>query len=196
MLSLLNGLVLAGGKSSRMGIDKAFIKWHGVEQCYHLAAILKNSCSRVFISCNNKQESIIDNSYSQIVDRYEDAGPMGGLLSAFETDPSCAWLVVACDHPLLDASTIQYLVEHRDEAGIAIAFCNAEGRPEPLIAIWEPVAYEILKKNFSEGQLSPQKLLLKNNAKLMIPPNTNVLLNVNTKDEMKQLLSSKNLNLP
>ncbi|MEP6951744.1 MAG: NTP transferase domain-containing protein, partial [Ginsengibacter sp.] len=48
---LLNGLVLAGGKSERMGYDKGMIVWHGREQQYYLADLLKNLCEEVYISC-------------------------------------------------------------------------------------------------------------------------------------------------
>ena len=53
---VLNGLVLAGGKSIRMGFDKANIKWHAKEQQYYIADLLKEVCENVFISCRPGQE--------------------------------------------------------------------------------------------------------------------------------------------
>src|SRR4051812_47661865 len=52
----LNGLVLAGGKSERMGRDKTRINWHGKEQCYYISDLLKPFCSEVFISCRHEQQ--------------------------------------------------------------------------------------------------------------------------------------------
>ena len=57
---LLNGLVLAGGKSVRMGYDKSSIQWHGKEQRYYMADLLKQICKDVFISCRKKQKDEID----------------------------------------------------------------------------------------------------------------------------------------
>ena len=56
----LNGLVLAGGKSLRMGYDKSSIEWHGKEQRYYMADLLKQYCDEVFISCRADQQNEVD----------------------------------------------------------------------------------------------------------------------------------------
>ena len=55
--SILNGLVLAGGKSKRMGRDKSSIQWHGKEQQYYMADLLKPQCNEVYISRRQEQEA-------------------------------------------------------------------------------------------------------------------------------------------
>ncbi|MBS1503406.1 MAG: NTP transferase domain-containing protein, partial [Bacteroidetes bacterium] len=61
---ILNGLVLAGGKSQRMGFDKGAVNWFGKEQRYYLADMMKPLCNEVFISCRDDQKSGIDIQYN------------------------------------------------------------------------------------------------------------------------------------
>src|ERR1700729_4125113 len=93
----INGLVLAGGRSSRMGRDKTSIPWHGKEQQYYMADMLKPLCCEVFISHRKEQGFETDENYKILVDAYTGIGPYGAILSAFEFQPDAAWLVVACD---------------------------------------------------------------------------------------------------
>src|SRR4026209_2214273 len=117
--TILNGWVLAGGKSSRMGADKGVLKWYGKEQRYHVADMLAVFCKEVFISCRLEQANAIDKKYRVIEDELEESGPLVAIISAFHKNSNVAWLVVACDLPLLDEKTIHYLIENRDEGSIA-----------------------------------------------------------------------------
>src|SRR5690349_7912378 len=112
--SPLNGLVLAGGMSTRMGRNKAFIKWHDKEQQYHVADMLRNLCKDVFISCRKEQEKDLSSEYKTIPDSFFDMGPLGGILSALQSEPGKAWLVVACDLPLLNEETLRFIIANRN----------------------------------------------------------------------------------
>jgi len=101
----VNGLILGGGKSTRMGEDKLNIDYHGVSQLEYLNHILSPVCEDVFVSLSKDQG--FDNT---IVDTFLGLGPYSGILSAFQKNPNCAWLTVACDVPLLNEKTIERLV--------------------------------------------------------------------------------------
>ena len=68
--SALNGLVLAGGKSTRMGEDKGILQWYGKEQRYYVADMLATFCEEVFISCRPEQTNAIDKNYKVIEDEF------------------------------------------------------------------------------------------------------------------------------
>ena len=187
----LNGLVLAGGKSTRMGEDKALLQWHGKGQMYYLADILKQFCSEVFISCRVEQANSIDKKYEVITDEFEDAGPLAAIISAFHQNKNCAWLVVACDLPLLDAKTIDFLVQQRDETAVATTFQSAyDNLPEPLITIWEPKSLPLFETALSEQKYSPQQVLMNAKIKVLVVPDLNVLLNVNTPEEKEKIIQT------
>jgi molybdopterin-guanine dinucleotide biosynthesis protein A len=182
----LNGLVLAGGKSTRMGRDKPTMQWHGQEQRFHVAGLLMHYCSEVFISCRDEQQFLPHKNYGIIADAYEGLGPYGAILSAFKKNDRCAWLVIACDLPLLDQKTIAHLVDERDPAFIATTFESPhDGLPEPLVTIWEPSSYPILLKFLSKGIQCPRKALINNRVKIIRAENSVALMNVNTPGEFE-----------
>jgi molybdopterin-guanine dinucleotide biosynthesis protein A len=184
---ILNGLVLAGGKSTRMGFDKGTMYWHGKEQRYYMADMLKTLCSEVFISRSSAQQ-VIDAEYATITDTFTGLGPYGAILSAFREQPDRAWLVIACDLPLLDENTLQYLIENRDSSAIATAYQLSEtDLPEPLITIWEPKSYPVLLSFLAQGYSCPRKVLINSTAKIIQVPDPAALTNVNTTEDAEKI---------
>ncbi|HWD88312.1 MAG TPA: NTP transferase domain-containing protein [Mucilaginibacter sp.] len=185
---VLNGLVLAGGKSQRMGFDKGSVNWFGKEQRYFMADILEPFCQEVFISCREDQRSDIDSDYNVLPDTFTGLGPYGAILSAFREQPDSAWLVIACDLPLLDAVTIGYLVGQRDVSKIATAFNSPHDEfPEPLITVWEPKSYPVLLSFLSQGYSCPRKALINSDVRLLQAPDPAALTNVNTPEELETI---------
>jgi len=192
---ILNGLVLAGGKSERMGFDKGSVNWHGKEQRYYMADMLKSFCKEVFISCRSDQQKEIDENYLNIADTFTGLGPFGAILSAFREKPDNAWLVIACDLPLIDENTIKYLTANRNVSSIATAYQSTfDDFPEPLITIWEPKSYPVLLSFLAQGYSCPRKVLINSDVTLLNAPNPGDLTNVNTQEELdkvKYLLNQK-----
>ncbi|MBL7817770.1 MAG: NTP transferase domain-containing protein [Saprospiraceae bacterium] len=188
----IKGLILAGGKSTRMGADKAFLDYHGQPQFAFLADILRGLDIEPHISCRAEQKTEFSQNYETITDTFLDLGPYGALLSAFRQDPNAAWLAVACDLPLLDESTLEFLIENRNEHKIATSFRSPEskeGFPEPLIAIWEPSAYPVLLQFLAQGINCPRKVLINSDIELLTPSVSDALTNVNTPEERDSVLN-------
>ncbi|MCB0592617.1 MAG: NTP transferase domain-containing protein [Lewinellaceae bacterium] len=181
----LYGLVLAGGKSERMGRDKGLIDYHGQPQREHLAEMLGRFCKETFISCRPDQAEQVE---KPLPDTFTGLGPFGGILSAFREQPDAAWLVVACDLPLLDEYTISQLAGFRNPSKVATAFNSpASEFPEPLIAIWEPRSYPILLQFLAQGYSCPRKVLINSNVELLDAERPEALRNVNKPDEMEEV---------
>src|SRR5687767_6222187 len=103
----LYGLVLAGGRSSRMGQDKALLAYHGATQLDWAMALIKPFVRRAFVSVRPDQtDDPVRAQYKQIVDTQSDRGPIAGIMAAQARHPDAAWLVLACDLPFLDATTL------------------------------------------------------------------------------------------
>ena len=185
----LYGLILSGGKSSRMGMDKATLDYHGKPQSEFLYELVKGYCDRTFLSIRKEQLADVSADFPYILDNDEYRGPFNGLLSAHLLFPEVAWMVFACDLPLLDTKTIELLVHNRDAKKDATALATREsGLPEPLAAIWEPKglqkAMDYLKTSTSS---CPRKFLINSDIHLLFPKDDKVLTNANSLDEYKQI---------
>jgi len=184
----VNGLVLAGGKSERMGFDKGAVNWHGKEQRYHMADLLKRFCKEVFIGCRADQQEEIDAGYTALPDTFTGLGPYGAILSAFRERPDSGWFVVACDLPLLNENTLKYLIDNRNSASVATAYQSPhDDFPEPLITIWEPKSYPVLLSFLAQGYSCPRKVLINSDITLLNAPNANDLTNVNTPEDLEKV---------
>jgi len=182
----MKGLVLAGGDSSRMGFDKGLIDYHGMPQQDYVFELLTPFTTEVFIS--RKKGQLEDNNPRILEDRYTDLGPFGGVLSAFYHDPRSAWLVVACDFPLLTKDTIRQLLEARDTAAYATSFLDEGGlMPEPWITILEPKIYPVLLAYYKRGRSSLRGILVDYNTTVVRIQNKEALLNANTPEEADHL---------
>lgn len=181
----LNGLVLAGGKSRRMGNPKDKINWHGKEQRYFAADLLAPFCDEVFISCRQDQLENFDPNYNALTDTFLNMGPFGGILSALRSQRDKAWLVVACDLPLLDEKSLEFLIENRNIEKAATTYESPfDGLPEPLITIWEPKSYPLLLNFLGSGITCPSKVLINSDTLILKPGNPDSLMNVNTPEDM------------
>jgi len=182
------GLVLAGGESRRMGQDKALLVRHGQSQLAYLTALLGRVTERVFVSTRSVQQHDEERSrFDQIIDRYENIGPMAGILSALEEHPGVDWLVVACDLPNIDESILRMLLEERAEELPFTAFRSShDGLPEPLCAVYRAGSDVILRKFVADGIVCPRKVLLRSATELLDQPDPGALDNINTPDDLEQ----------
>lgn len=185
------GLVLSGGKSTRMGTDKSLIEYHGIPQREHLYHLLSKVCERTFISLRAEQEAKTPFGFATIADEDKFRGPFNGILSAHTKHQDVAWLVLACDLPLMDLPALEQLIEERNPEKLATAFANEEDPlPEPLCAIWEPHALQKAISYLEAGNgTCPRKFLINNDTQLVFAKNKNVILNANSEAEYNEALA-------
>ena len=185
----LSGLVLAGGKSRRMGRDKGKINYHGMPQREYVHSMLDDLCDTALLSCRPEQNSDPDLfGMPMIFDSFSGLGPFGAILSAFRKNPNTAWLVVACDLPLLDEATLKFLISHRNPSTLATAFHSPDNEfPEPLITIWEPRSYSVLLSFLAQGYSCPRKVLINSEVELLTAPDTRALTNVNAPSDLENI---------
>lgn len=182
----LYGLVLAGGKSRRMGHDKALLQRGGQSQLSYLASLLERCTDRVFVSTRPDQQDDPERGrFATIADHYEGIGPIAGILSAMDTYPDADWLVVACDLPNVDARTLDYLVAARSSDQPFTAYLSTrDGLPEPLCAIYAAGSDAVLRRFVEDGIVCPRKILINSDTALLEQPNPAALDNINTPDDL------------
>jgi molybdopterin-guanine dinucleotide biosynthesis protein A len=194
----IHGLVLAGGRSSRMRRDKAAIEFRaGENQLDAAMRLLEGRVARAYVSVRADQQDSARARYPRIVDRGDIEGPIAGISAAFASYPDAAWLVLACDLPFLDAPTLDKLLLARDPNFDATAFRSShDGLPEPLCAIYEPRARDALNAQISAGRNCPRKFLINAHTLLLEQPNPRALDNVNTVEEYERAMTAFSEQLP
>jgi len=187
----IHGLVLAGGKSSRMGVDKSQITYHnGMAQESYMIQELSTCIGQVYLS---KRELEEDSEHNIIVDSFQGLGPFGAILSAFRKDPNAAWMVTACDQPLLGSQHIDELITQRDPSKVATCYYNPDTDfPEPLITLWEPKAYPIMLQYLALGNSCPRKVLINSDICLVKVDDTTFMKNANTPKEREEAIKILN----
>ena len=182
----LSGLVLAGGQSRRMGSDKAALVSGGATQLERAVGLLGHHVDEVFASTNASQAGdTVRKPFPQIIDRYEDLGPVAGILSAMAAHPDRAWLVLACDLPHIDDETIEFLLRLASAELPVTAFRSVvDGLPEPLCAVYRPAARITIERFVADGIKCPRKMLINSPTLLLEQPRPGALHNINTPDDL------------
>ena len=113
--SSLKALLLVGGKSRRMGTDKASLVFDGQTLLERTLATVTSQIPEFYLSVAHDDTR---DDYPTIPDLTPNPGPLGGIQAAFTHDPETAWLVIACDLPLFDKETLAHLLTHADPTQI------------------------------------------------------------------------------
>jgi len=175
----LYGLVLAGGRGSRLGRDKAALDYHGTAQVRWAHALLARHCACAWASARAAAQAAEFPfvGLPTLTDAPQVEGPAAGLAAAFGCAPDAAWLLIAVDMPLLEDATLEALVANREPRAIATAYRHPDGTPEPLCTIWEPSVRRLLA---TTGSASLRRLVEGSTARLLAPANPLWLKSVNT----------------
>ncbi|HEX7061914.1 MAG TPA: NTP transferase domain-containing protein [Woeseiaceae bacterium] len=185
------GLVLSGGRSRRMGRDKALLEQDGLTALDRAVELLARRVERVLVSVRPDQTTdSVRARFDQIVDRYDGIGPAAGILSALEAYPDVAWLVMACDLPNVDDATIASLLSSRSQQPFTAFRSSHDGLPEPLCAIYRPAARPLVADFVREGVICPRKMLIRSDTELLELPFPDSLENLNTPEDFERLRSS------
>jgi molybdopterin-guanine dinucleotide biosynthesis protein A len=152
-----SGAVLTGGRSSRMGRDKAFIEIDGRAMVLIAQrALLDAGASRV-VTIGGDTAALAALGLETLSDTAPGEGPLGGIIDALENSDDDLVVVLACDHPTINHHLVRLLVETiaDDDAAVPVV----DGTPQPLAAVYARRCLPALRTAFEGGERSPQTAL-------------------------------------
>lgn len=114
-MSEVVGVVLVGGRSRRMGRDKALLDIDGSALVEHAAAMLATVCDEIVLAVG-QERSYPEFSLPQVEDHRPDCGPLAGLEAALDWAAPRAALVLACDLPRVESSVLERLLLEAGDA--------------------------------------------------------------------------------
>jgi molybdopterin-guanine dinucleotide biosynthesis protein A len=172
-----------------MQTDKAAIAYSRRPQLEQAFRLLASRVGPTFVSVRAEQTcDRLRAAFPQIVDGATGAGPIAGIIAAQARHPEAAWLVLACDLPLLDGATLDQLIAGRDAPRLATAFRSLSGGlPEPLCAIYEPASRGPILAHVAGGRDCPRKFLLAHDVRLLDPFHAHALDNANTPQDLEAM---------
>lgn len=194
------GYILTGGKSSRMGEDKAFLKVGEKTFLENAADVLKPNCVEVKAVINKTQNHFIEKlpaNVSPVFDIYENRGAIAGIHAAFEDCKTEHAVILAIDLPFVENEFIKNLCEIAagSKHFSAIIPEQSDKRSQPLCGVYNVEDCLPILKNLllNEDSLSVNYFLSKLKFKIVphnqLTANQNLLLNVNTFDEYEKINS-------
>ena len=179
----VTGIILAGGKSSRFGSNKALAVLHGKALISYSLEALQPLCDQMIISTSDPD--LAKFGYPVIPDNFLQAGPLSGLEACMKAFPSEKYLVTGCDTPFAGTQIFQQLLEAVSDHDAAV-MTTSDGRAEPLIACYSNKVYHLILKLLEEGQYKAGQLLQHIDCKYLLPENQDSLYNINTLADMEK----------
>jgi molybdopterin-guanine dinucleotide biosynthesis protein A len=155
-LARRGAVVLAGGRSTRMGRDKASLPLRDGTLLSHVVATLREVVGEVVVVSRRGQALPPLPPGLPVVpahDDVEDRGPLGGLAPGLAASTKEAVYASSCDAPLLKAAFVRTLFERLGDADVAVP--EAQGRLHPLAAVWRRSVLPHVLEALGEGRLRP-----------------------------------------
>jgi molybdenum cofactor guanylyltransferase len=145
----VNGFVLAGGQSTRMGADKAFVKLNGHTLLERALQTVSAVASGVWILGNHGKFG----AYGDVIeDEFPDHGPLGGIHAALRASREDLNLILAIDMPFVEGKFLEYLVLRARDTAAVVTAPRSDGRWQPLCAVYRREFAELAEPALQAGR--------------------------------------------
>ncbi|MDA7880859.1 NTP transferase domain-containing protein [Akkermansiaceae bacterium] len=191
----MKALILTGGKSSRMGTDKASLKIGDQTLLERTISLILPLTKEIFLSVAhpsldtstfNVERSTLN--VQLLPDLKPSPGPLGGLQAALQSDPTSDWLLIACDLPRISAQDLSALIDnHHPEKDVTCFLNPLDNHPEPLCALYSPSASEKLSEAITSNRRCARKFLRNLERTELVPADPQALLNLNRPEHLAEL---------
>lgn len=160
------GIILAGGKSSRMGQNKALLPIRGKTVIEHITSELAQVTDRLLIVTN----SFADYQFLKIPmveDHWKEKGPLAGIQAGLQASDTDENLVVACDMPFISTTLATYLFDQLADDDVEAVVPNLDGQLHPLFAVYRKRVAEVVGEALQKDELRIRLLFNNINTRLV-----------------------------
>lgn len=145
----ITGVILAGGKSSRMGTDKGLLLLNGKPMVQYVIDALSKVVSKIIIISNN--EAYKQFGLDVFPDLVKEKGPVGGIYTALSYSSTESNICVSCDTPFITEKLLNLLIEN--SANFDITVSRYKDKIHPLIGVYKKSILDTFKKSLDKNQL-------------------------------------------
>jgi len=194
----IEGFILAGGASSRMGEDKALLRLGGEPFAQIVGRALQSIAPRVRVVSSRHEASAFP--FEVVPDSFEGRGAIGGLHAALKACEGAWAAVVSCDLPFVTGELLARLASLRGPETDAVAPVQADGRRQPLCALYaRDACLPVVEGLIRADELRPRALLSRVRTRLVafeeladLEGSRLFFSNVNTPDDYRRALDYEN----
>lgn len=182
----ITGIILAGGKSQRMGKDKALLPFRGKTFLEHIIDALKPLVNNILIVSDHKKYDVFGET--RVDDLIKNAGPLAGLYSGLYHSKTEDNIIVSCDVPLIDITILERLIDENNSSWDVVQLQSGD-KTMPLIARYKKKCMDACLKSLQSGERRLQAFVDQQKTKtLLVGKNIeHQLVNINTKTDLKEL---------
>ena len=148
------GIILAGGKSTRMGEDKGLVFLDGSPMIAHVIEHLKEVVDEIIVIANNAEYQQF--GFPVYPDLVMDKGPVGGIYTGLFYSKTEVNLCISCDAPFVSAPFLKWLLSRANSSNITLPRFNEN--VHQLIGVYKKSAFPIFKKNLNSDRLKLSKV--------------------------------------
>lgn len=182
----VNGYILAGGKSSRMGIDKGLMMLNGKAIVQHVTEQMQKVAHQVKIISNNPEYEKF--GFDVISDQIRNIGPAGGIHAALHDSNSERNFIVSCDIPFITSEAIRFIIERSNLSEITLPIHNYT--LEPLFGVYSKECLNEWTALINRGIVKLQDLVQHFKLRLINFDNTEffndlLFMNINSKNDFE-----------
>lgn len=191
----LSGVILAGGKSSRMGRDKAFLRFGQGTLLEALARLMTSIFEETLVIVNEKMNcDALDLSGALVYrDLFKNCGPLAGLYTALAYSNCAASCAISCDMPFVDEDVIRHLADSAGDEYDAVCYQDTAGKLQPFPGIYFRTSKHLIRLLLDRGEGAMQRLLQVAVIKTWVleEKRNKVWTNMNTPEDYHQAMKEK-----
>lgn len=184
----ISGYVFAGGKSRRMGTDKALLTIENQPILLRMINLIKPSCDYLAISGQNAEYSFLN--LEMVPDVYTGCGPISGIYSCLKNSKTDWILIISVDVPFVTEEFIRFLISNISETDCVIP--KHDSGLEPLVALYHKHTLPVVEEMIRTGDYKLMNLLAKLDAKYLdctdiLISNPRLFHNLNNPDDYRSI---------
>lgn len=192
----ISGIILAGGKSSRMGVNKAFLSINGEIMIARIVKMMSLLFENLIIITNTPEEYELL-GVSMFEDIFKEKGPLGGIHSGLVNSRTEKNFVLSCDMPFMTIEMIDYIINYKTQK--PVVFCKAAGYMQPLAGVYSRSIIPRMEKFLSDENVTDNSFhqFLKDVDSEIINPESlpfyeeKIFYNVNHPEDYEKILKGK-----
>ncbi len=182
----ITGIILAGGKSSRMGTDKGFVLYKNKVFIQHIIEALQPLVTEIIIVSYNPDYDVF--GLKRFEDLIKNAGPLAGVYTGLHYSETENNLVVSCDVPLINSETLSLLIDAIEDKKEVVQL-ESNGKSMPLIAMYKKQCKNVLYSLLQDGERRLRTALTHLNVKTITlgEKQERYTTNINTPKNLKEI---------